>query len=84
MLSPPLPPFDKSDFSKVVGMYVLVPAAKYPKWAAAGVIGWAAKVLRFVSTKGQKSVYLKIEGDNPAKFQFGSDGKHVWNLLRLT
>ena len=85
MPSFPLPPFDKSAFSKIVGMYVLVPATMYPKWAAAGVIGWAAKVVGFVTTKNQKKVTLKIEGDTPAKLSFESDGKHdLWNLRRLT
>ena len=66
-------------------MYVLVPDTKYPGHAAEGVIGWAAKVVRFVSTKSQKKVILKIEGVAPDKFSFGSDGKHdLWNLLRLT
>ena len=50
MPSPQLPPFDKSAFSKIVGMYVLVPATMYPKWAAAGVIGWAVRVEKFSIT----------------------------------
>ena len=84
--SPPLPPFDKSNPSKIVGMYVLVPASLYPKWAAAGVIGWAARVEKFVCRNKVSKVMLKIEiDDKPVPFVVGGVGKYdLWNLIRLT
>ena len=82
----PLPPFDKSaPFSKHVGMYVLVPDTKYPKWAPKGVIGWAARIVSFSNTKRGSKVILKIKDDDKATFTFGGGGKYdLWNLRRLT
>ena len=85
MPSSPLPPFDKSAYSKIVGMYVLVPKERYPGHAAEGVIGWAARIVKFSNGKNGSKVILKIEDDKPATFTFGGGGKHdLWNLRRLT
>ena len=68
-------------------MYFLVHASLYPKWAAAGVIGWAARVEKFVCRNKVSKVMLKVEiDDKPEQFtDVGGVGKYdLWNLLRLT
>jgi hypothetical protein len=84
----PLPAFDFGS-NAPIGKLVLIPAKKYPKYAASdsagqdGFMGWAGKLVGYESAKSKMKV--KIHGDSgyehlPTK---GSGAYALPNLIRL-
>ena len=84
--SPPLPPIDGSDHSalrKLIGKYVMVPVAKYPKlWAGPAHLGWAAKIVGF--EKDQYVVRLQSMGEKAVRHPVLKGVYALVNLVRLT
>lgn len=82
------PPFDHEK-SEALNHIVVIPAAKYPKFAAvdgkgcADFLGWAGRLVGYENSK--KKMKVKISGDVGLEHLSVSDGKYAINVLqRLT
>ena len=83
MPSPALPAFDLTNRRDLIGLYVMVPVQKYPRFKQNdNHIGWPARIVGFANKN--KKVRLAVKGDkSPAKHNVKEGPWCLLNLIRL-